>query len=97
MSNVGGLSTPILQRVASGEVFVMTYYKTPVAYLVSAPVTEEKLEKCRSVDSHPRLRFLKTTVKDLLWNGESIGVTMARNPKPVAALIPLSAMPAIPE
>lgn len=87
MSSIGGLSTAVLQRVAQGGVFVHTYYKTPVAFLVSYPVTEEKLAAC-SLDS-PKLRFLRTGVKDILWHGEQVEITMARDPKPVAVLVPL--------
>lgn len=86
MSNIGGLSIPIIRRAMEGEMFVLTHYRDPVAILT----TFQDVDVARlNLDTLDHLRFLKKETRDILWSGETIAVTLVRDPEPVAYLIPL--------
>lgn len=86
MSDVGSLSIPIIRRVLSGEKFVLTHYKQPVGVVT---VDRDFSPNGLDLTTLPHLRFLKRPVRDRLWAGETIGVTMVRDPHPVVWLVPL--------
>jgi hypothetical protein len=99
MSAIGGLSHSVLQRiVGQRQIAVLTHYRAPTAILAPWPRDETDtasvLALCRAAldgDEAVTVRGLNTEWRDAAWRGEVVPITLGRDSRPCAVVLPFDA------